>query len=223
MKTFLEITQQIARQPWSIEDPDFQSISTLFDDSPKLINATQKANSYIYRTYDFAFKRQSMYIDTVQNQKEYTAPLGNITKILCAGNSSPLRYDPELYRLREYTGKPVKYDLQFINGDNKIILHPTPDNVYVLTVKYDTLKTAKRLVSGKYEEVDNLEEDNDILNVPPQFEDMYLQALYAKTMVYLIIDNTDENYEPYERSFNEAMAVLLKNSSGITGDTRIVI
>lgn len=223
MKTFLEITQQIARQPWSIEDPDFQNITSLFDDSPKLINATQKANSYIYRTYDFAFKKQAMYIDTIQNEKEYTAPVGNITQILCAGNSSPLKYDPDLYRLREYTGKPVRYDRQFLNGEDKIIIHPIPDNVYVLTVKYDTLKTAKRENGGVWEEVDNLEQDGDILNVPPQFEDMYLQALYAKTMVYLIIDNTDENYEPYQQSFNDAMSVLLKNSSGITGDTRFVI
>ena len=223
MKTFLEITKEIATQPWSIEDPDYLDLSALFDDSPKLINATQKANSYIYRTYDFSFKQQAIYIDTEQFKNEYSAPQGNIKEILCAGNTQELRYDPYIYKLKPENGRPAKYNREFINGEDKIILHPSPDNVYVLTVKYDTLNTAKKLVNSEYVESPNLENDTDILNVPEQFEDMYLQALYAKTMVYLIIDNTDENYAPYEQSFLDAMQVLLKNSTGVSGETRFVI
>lgn len=223
MKTFLEITQQIAKQPWSIEDPDITTIKTLLEDSPKLINATQKANSFIFRTYDFSFKCRAKIINTIQGQRLYDAPQGNIKEVFCQGNTQELTYDPYLYKLREYEGRPAKYTLDCVDTENKLILHPTPDAVYNLTARYDTLKTAKRIVDNAYQEIDNLELDDDVLNVPEQYEDMYLQALYAKTMVYLIEDNTDENYVPYETSFQEALNVLLKNSSGISGETRFVL
>lgn len=223
MKTFLEITKHIARQPWSIEDPDITTIEMLQDDSPKLIEATQKANSFIFRTYDFSFKCRTLDFETINGQKIYEAPKGNIQKIFRQGATTELSYDPEIYKLKETQGKPARYGRNCIGADEKLILYPTPDDIYNLTIKYNTIKTAKRIVETETIEIDNLEQENDMLNVPEQYEDMYLQALYAKTMVYLIIDSTDENYVPYETSFQEAINVLLKNSAGVSGETRFVI
>jgi len=218
--TFLDILRNVASQPWSIEDPDILSVEDVVEDNPKLALACQAANSFIFRLNELPFKNYEQNISTIANQPGYESPTGNIKEILCVGNTDPLRLDKNLSMLTPQYGRPNKYNRRVINAIDEIVLFPIPDNQYDLIVKYETFHTARRPQNGNYVEIPNLEKDEDILNIPPQYENMYLECLYAKTMYYLIIDNTDENWQPYDRKYNEALAVLLQ-ATGLDFTKRI--
>ena len=70
----------------------------------------------------------------------------------------------------------------------------------------------------------NLEEMDDVLNLPndESIEDIYLHCLKLKSMVYLVADETDENYKPYEKEFLEAYNGLLK-LTGVKREPRLII
>ena len=96
-----------------------------------------------------------------------------------------------------------------------------PDKALTLIVRYETnFKARDSAGNVKY----NLEAMGDVLNLPNDrsIEDLYLHCLYTKSMVYLIADETDENYVPYQREFEEAYRNLL-NLTGIKRETRLVI
>ena len=65
---------------------------------------------------------------------------------------------------------------------------------------------------------------DDVVNIPdnPAIEDLFMHCLYTKSMVYLIADETDENYQPYEREFREAWYNLL-DIAGIKRAPKLVI
>lgn len=217
MKTFLEILIEIAEQKWSIEDPDIPNIEELEEDNPALKIACQQANSFIFRANDLPFKDYKKSFLTVAEQKAYPSPIGNVYRVTCDGNTFDLTYDKYLDRLKPDIDRPSKWNREILNGEDNIILYPTPDDIYSINVYYETLNCAKRQQGDEWVEITNLERDDDILNIPQQFEDLYLKCLYPKTMVYLTIDDTDENYQPYEKSFQEALLVL-KNALGIKKD-----
>lgn len=221
MKPFVEILRTIAEYPWSIEDPDFDNVAYLLEDSPKLIHAARSANSFIFRLNELPFKNYEHQFLTEQGVSKYDTPPGKITKVQCEGNSQDLRLDLNLATMPSQTGRPTSYNRVFINGEDKLILYPTPNAEYNITVTHETFNAAKRLMgSGAWEAIVNLKDDKDVVNVPEAYEDAYLEVLYAKTMHNLIIDNTDENFVPYEQEYMRRLQVL-RSMSGLDIESSI--
>jgi hypothetical protein len=65
---------------------------------------------------------------------------------------------------------------------------------------------------------------DDVLNLPDDkiIEDLYLHCLNTKAMEYLIADNSDENYQPYQKEFLEAYKSLLQ-LTGVKIEPRLLI
>ena len=119
------------------------------------------------------------------------------------------------------TGRPELYWADF--GDNGAVVHlwPAPDREYSFFYRYaNNMKARDAAGNEKF----NLEDLDDVVNIPdnPAIEDLFMHCLYTKSMVYLIADETDENYQPYEREFREAWYNLL-DIAGIKRAPKLVI
>lgn len=220
MKTFYDIIQDVSNLRWSIDDPEPESFA---ETSRAVKLAIPQAHSYIWGLADFPFKKKKKGIAVQPGMPTVLAPEGNIVNVRIDGNGEYLipvqAEEAELWE--EKKGEPRYFWVEFTDQSAAISLYPVPDKALTLIVRYETNFKA-RDSSGNVKF--NLEAMGDVLNLPNDrsIEDLYLHCLYTKSMVYLIADETDENYVPYQREFEEAYRSLL-NLTGIKRETRLVI
>lgn len=214
MKTFYDIIKDVSNLRWSIVDPEPET----FAEVQKAVRlAIPQAHSYIWGLDDFPFKNKvsSTYLEPGQNA--ILAPKGTIVNVWIDGQNTYLNEikPKEADFLTPQEGKPTKYWIEFNEQGMVLKTHPMPAEKIVLKIRYIDMQKAKN-VEGELKY--NLEADDDVLNLPDDrtIEDLYLHCLNTKSMVYLVADDTDENYQPYEREFQEAYRALLK----LTGTRR---
>jgi hypothetical protein len=139
-------------------------------------------------------------------------PLGEILSI----------YSPEGIKLKELSYQefnPLKIP------DNSYYLEKkAPHNLLYVKTKSSQLLIEYKLLKGvlQKETATSAElpsavfkNEFDLLNLPQDYEEIYLQALYAKTTEYLINDGTDENYTPYVKTSKEALQSLIVATSPV--------
>ena len=205
MRTFEQIVKDIANLKWStviLEDafPDIEETVKL---------AVKQANSYLFGLEDFPFRIKKG--AQVVSANAFNAPNGNITEMWVENSGKYLNKietkDGDLLDASK-KGMPEYYWVDFGDDGSIVHLYPTPDKAYNIVYRYTTNFKARDM-SGK--EKFNLENSTDVVNIPndPTIEDFYMHCLYTKSMVYLIADDNDENYQPYEREFLEAYKNLL--------------
>lgn len=220
MKTFYDIIQDVSNLRWSIVDPEPESFSEV-QKAVKL--AVPQANSYIWGLADFPFKSKKDAIKASAGAQAVLAPHGVIKTVRIEGvnkNLVPISaIDADAFSAQ--AGEPAYFWVEFSDFGAAINLYPVPNKDIVLIVRYETNLKAKDSAGNlKY----NLEAMEDVLNLPEDktVEDLYLHCLNTKSMVYLIADDTDENYKPYQQEFEEAYRNLLR-LAGVKQDTRLVI
>jgi hypothetical protein len=220
MKTFYDIIKDVSNLRWSIVDPEPESFAEV-QKAVKL--AIPQAHSYIWGLSDFPFKNKKQAYNLTKGQTSLLAPSGQIKSVLVEGAKiclSPLQVeDVDLLEVKE--GTPQYYWVEFTDKGATINLYPRPEKPITLIVRYETNLKARNVNS---ELKANLSDINDVLNLPEDesIEDLYLHCLYTKSMEYLIADNSDENYQPYQKEFDEAYRNLL-NLTGIKRQTYLVI
>lgn len=220
MKTFFDIIKDVSNLRWSIVDPDPESFAEV-QKAVKL--AVAQAHNYIWNLDDFPFKLKKEAIAIEPDTNTFLAPRGNLLKVWVDGQKNELSSIPGEASdfLPPKSGTPEYYWVEFTDEGAAIKIYPTPDKKMTLIVRYISNHKAKNQAGDlKY----NLEAMDDVLNLPNDqtIEDLYLHCLNTKSMVYLVADSTDENYQPYEKEFLEAYQALLK-LTGVKLEPRIVI
>lgn len=214
MKTFYEIIYLSSNTPWSGQDAEPEGFSQV-EQSVK--QAIQMAHSFIWNSYDFSFRKRKNTFPTIATVKSYSKPVGQVVNVWIDGASGYLTYLNDYDFLENKQGTPTNW---YINDNNELCLYPIPDSVMNINLRYQTLNMAK---NADGTEKDNLLLETDVLNIPQELEDIYLQALIALSVVNFIQDNTDENYAPYQSVYQTAYQNLLREVRGSSTNTRIVI
>ena len=220
MKTFFDIIKDVSNLRWSIVDPEPESFAEV-QKAVKL--AVAQAHNYIWNLDDFPFKvkKDATFINGGENT--VLAPKGNIMRVFVDGASKELQQivaqDADF--LAPKNGTPEFYWVEFTDEGAVIKVYPTPKERTTIVVRYVSNMKAKDSAGNLKH---NLENMDDVLNLPndKSIEDLYLQCLNLKSMVYLVADETDENYKPYEKEFLEAYKGLLK-LTGVKVEPRLVI
>lgn len=221
MKNFNEIILDVSNLRWSIVDPEPSS----FEDVQKAVKlAICQAHSYIWGLNDFSFKERKAIFSLNNGENTFLAPKGIIKQVWVKGGNEHLtefENREEVDFLDDIAGQPTHYWVEMSDLGPIVKLFPTPDKAMQVFVRYDTSMKV-RTVDGN--EKANFEMMDDVLNLPDDavLQDLYLHCLNIKSMVYLVADDADENYKPYQREFDEAYRSLLKYRTTMT-DRRFII
>ena len=220
MIKFIDLYNEITGQAWSMFDGDVEAQDE-FETS--VTTSIQKALNALWCSYDFPFRERTHLITTRVNINKYVAPIGNIIKKTSQGKkvfavkcdyNKYLEYDPDIELLEPKTGKPEKF---YIKND-EVYLYPIPDNRYLVTIDYLSLYPA---CDSEGSEKATLVDDEDYINIPERYEQLFKSALLPKAMYYAIASETDENYNGYKEQYEEAYKLLIKYSRGIDIDKTI--
>ena len=205
MRNFGKIIEDVSNLKWStvVLEESFAEV----EKNVKL--AVKQANSYIFGLEDFPFRMKKGGLIIKDNAMK--APKGNISEMWIENSGAYLKKltakDGDLLD-GTTTGQPTCFWVDF--GDDGAVVHfyPKPDKEYNVFYRYATNYKARDM-SGI--EKFNLEDVTDVVNLPEDetVEDYYMHCLYTKSMVYLIADDQDENYKPYQIEFEEAYRNLL--------------
>lgn len=214
---FLDLYNEVSGQPWSMFDNDAESVDD-FESAMRI--SINKAVSYVWNIYDWCFKKRDYTFKTRANKNNYYKPNGQFTVKYISGEKTYgvrsgteyLSYLSNPETLEDDTGEPEYFYIK----DNKIYLYPTPDDIYSITVDYYLIPFG---LTADNEEIFKLENDDDYINIPEVYEDLFKNCIISKAMVYALADQSDENHSGYTQQFDEALEVLLKFCEGDYGLT----
>lgn len=217
--TLLDLYNEIASQPWSMFDNDAKTDDD-FDSS--LISAINKSLVEIWCSYPFEFRLKTKLLFLQPNMSKYLLPIGTIKqKETTRGieykvklNNKCLEFIEDASNLPYETGKPTSFYIE----DDKICFYPIPDDVYNIKIDYYALSVG---FDKEDEPVYKLKKSSDYIDVPTKYEQLFLNALISKVMMYALVDISDDNYTGYNIQFEKAYNALIK-SLGIRKKTRKV-
>lgn len=216
--TLLDLYNTTASQEWAMYDNDAVSDSE-FEES--LVLAINKSIIDIYASYDFPFRERTHLILTIPKMDSYDLPSGLIKKDLKGRYA--VKYNSKLL---EYIENPLDLDTKlglpegFYIKNDKIVLHPIPQEKGIVTIDYMTL-TIGETADG--EEIYSLKKDSDILSVPLYLEELMKEAIITRTMLNTIASESDENYSAYLKQADRAYKLLIKYSKGVRQDKTMKI
>lgn len=215
--TLLEIYNHVTGQSWSIFDTDIESQEE-FDSG--VLSSIQKALHNLWHSHNFTFRLKQKTIIINKDKISYIKPTGKIKK-----SGVKLIDDNKITILKEIKEEniidlsPQKPTGFFIISD-KIILNRKPDKNYKLIIDYYTDKLG---INKENIGVYNLKNIDDKLDIPEQFEEMFLNALTTKAMVNAIASSNSRNFQPYIKEFLENYRTLINQTTGIESDKTIEI
>lgn len=214
--TYLDLYNDITSQAWSMFDSEVEDKEEF---EASVTTSIQKALADLWNTFDFPFKQRNYLIKTKANKINYTLPEGSITKKVVSGvekynvkyGSVFLDYITSADDLEEKQGEPENFYIE----NNEFCLYPTPDNVYSIKIGYSTIFAA---CDKDDTEQATLKEDDDYVNIPEMYEELFRCALLPLAMMYLIASETDENYSAYKWQYERALKTLIKQVQGMKKD-----
>ena len=217
--TFIDIYNEVAGQAWSMYDGDADSIDEM---ESALKSSINKALSEIWCSYPFPFRNKSYTVTTSSGNAIYSTPNGNIVKKTVSGNQvysirigkNYLEFLDDYEILEDKEGKPIGF---YIQNDN-LVLYPTPDDNYTVTIEYLTLAIGE---DDFGDSVYSLQNDNDTIDIPEKYENIFKNALITKSMLYAIASEQDENYSGYKEQYDKAYKILINYTSGIDKEKRV--
>lgn len=217
--TFLDIYNEVAGQAWSMYDGDVESIDEM---ESALKSSINKALSEIWCSYPFPFRIKTLNITTTQGNSEYSTPNGNIIKKTVSGSQvysvrigkNYLEYLDDYETLDDKKGAPTGF---YIKNDT-LILYPAPDDTYTVIIEYLTLAIGE---DDFGDSVYTLKNDNDTINIPEKYENIFKNALITKSMLYAIASESDENYSGYKEQYDRAYKILINYTSGLKKEQRV--
>lgn len=217
--TFLDVYNEVAGQAWSMYDGDVESIDEM---ESALKSSINKALSEIWCSYPFPFRIKTLNISTSPNNSEYSTPNGNIIKKTVSGSQvysvrigkNYLEYLDDYETLDDKKGTPTGF---YIRNDS-LVLYPTPDNTYTVVIEYLTLAIGE---DDFGDSIYTLKNDNDTINIPEKYENIFKNALITKSMLYAIASESDENYSGYKEQYDRAYKILINYTSGLKKEQRV--
>ena len=215
--TLLDIYNNVTGQSWSVFETDIEKQEE-FDSG--VLTSIQKALNVLWHSYNFSFRLKKKEIRVTKGKNVYIKPAGMIKK-----NGVKLSDNVKITTLKEVR-EPSEQDLTprkpdgFYILSDKIILNKIPDDNYTLIMDYYSSKLG---VNNQNEGVYNLTKLDDRLDIPEQFEDLFLRALATKSMVNAIASNISRNFKPFINEFLENYRTLINQSSGVEHEKRIEI
>ena len=217
--TFLDIYNEVAGQAWSMYDGDAESVDEM---ESALKSSINKALSEIWCSYPFPFRIKTITIATREGVNEDETPNGNILKKTVSGTQVySIRIGTDyLEYLDDYETFEVKSDKPtgfYISNEN-IYLYPTPDSVYTVTIEYLTLAIGEDDFGTA---IYSLQKEEDAINIPEKYENIFKNVLITKSMLYAIASETDENYSGYKEQYDKAYKILLNYTSGLEKERRV--
>lgn len=217
--TFIDIYNEVAGQAWSMYDGDADSIDEM---ESALKSSINKALSEIWCSYPFPFRIKTYTIKTSIGVSEYSTPNGNIIKKMVSGrqlysvriSKNYLDYIDDYAILDEKEDTPTGF---YIKNDN-LFLYPAPNDTYSVNIEYLTLAIGE---DDFGDSVYSLKNDNDTIDIPEKYENIFKNALITKSMLYAIASESDENYSGYKEQYDRAYKILIYYTSGLKKDKRI--
>lgn len=217
--TYLDIYNEVAGQAWSMYDGEIDNVGEM---ESALKTSINKALSEIWCSYPFPFREKTLTITTSKGNNKYSTPNGNIIKKFVLGSQvysirigkNYLEYLENFETLEDKEDRPTGF---YIKNDT-LILYPTPDNTYTVTVDYLTLAIGE---DDFGDSVYSLKNDNDTINIPEKYENIFKNALITKSMLYAIASESDENYSGYKEQFDKAYKILISYTSGLNKEKRV--
>lgn len=219
--TLLNIYNSVASQAWSMFEDNVDSKAEFEN---VLISSINKALSDLWCSTDFAFRKRTDEFFLIENENEYSLPDGNLIPISQNGKKGfSVRLNGKLLEYLESTpsniskkGTPTSF---CVIGEN-IYFYPIPDIVYEVAIDYYSLAVGLDIKGNPIFALNN---DTDYIDVPQKLEELFKNALITKTMLYSIASDKDENYSNYKKQFEKAYKLLLKYSSSIKPDRKVVL
>lgn len=217
--TFLDIYNDVAGQAWSMYDGDAESVDEM---ESALKSSINKALSELWCSYPFPFRIKNMSLVTREDVNEYATPNGNILKKTVLGKQvysirigkNYLEYLDEFETLETKSGIPTGF---YVSNEN-IYLYPTPDKAYTVNIEYLTLAIGEDDFGTA---VFSLVNDEDTIDIPEKYENIFKNALITKSMLYAIASESDENYSGYKEQYERAYKILLDYTSGLKKERKV--
>lgn len=202
MITLKSAYEEFVKQSWSIFDSDIEAIE---DDDAGVINTLSLALSDIWFSYDFSFKLKQKNIKTKYGVDKYNKPIGKISKIFLEEDNS----EKELVENEKKSfslGKPNYFYVKF----NKLFFVDIPDNEYKIRIEY---YNSLPVITENEESESNFSELSDRIDIPEEYEDLFLKALINKAMAIYPHPNSNINTS-YAIRAKAAYERLLEESNG---------
>lgn len=157
----------------------------------------------------WTFRERKYTLNTVQNQREYDLPDDLVPSTILEdgvrvdGYTKPLcfMFHSDLDKLVLSGGKPYRYSIY----DSKLILDPTPDNAYSVTIKYLTVNYAS--TADGTTKKSNLALETDVSIIPDRYIKVVEWGAYA---LYRQNFKPDEKYTLARNKFLEYLLDMQK-------------
>ncbi len=218
--TLLNLYNMTASQPWSMFDNDAEDTE---DFNPALLSAINKALVEIWCSYPFEFRLRNKIVYTQNFINKYNLPDGAILqKSTTRGDRYAVtigRKYLELIETPELLDCSVGKPNSFFIKNNSMGFYPLPDDMYSVHISYLTFAVGTDIDDKP---IYALREANDRLCVPEKYEQVFLNALIAKSMMYALTSPSDENYAGYALQFDKAYKLLIKMVGGRKKSRKIV-
>ena len=218
--TLLDIYNKVAEQAWSMFDNE--TIDT-DDFEPALLSAINKALVEIWCSYPFEFRLREKTIFTQRSINKYHLPDGVILqKMTSSGekysiqiNRKYLDYIENPEELEICSGKPTGF---FVKNES-LCFYPVPDGMYKVTMRYLTFSIGYDVQDKP---IYAMREATDKLVIPEKYEQLFMNALISKALMYAIASPNDENYAGYALQYETSYKLLLKSVGGRRRNRKIV-
>ena len=218
--TLLDLYNKVASQSWSMFDDDAEDTDDFY---PSLLSAINKALVEIWCSYPFDFRLKEKTILTQQYINRYNLPDGAILQkntskgeryaVTCSRKYLELIETPELLDFE--TGRPEGFFIK----NNSLCFYPAPDDMYKVKITYLTFAIG---TDSEDKPIYALREANDKIVLPEKYEQLFINALCAKSMMYALASPSDENYAGYAIQFEKAYKLLMKAVGGRKKNRKIV-
>ena len=215
--TLLDIYNNVTGQSWSVFDTDIESQEE-FDSG--VLTSIQKALNVLWHSHNFSFRLRRKEIRIMEGKNIYQKPAGMIKKDgVKLSDGEKIITLKEIKEPKETVLNPQQPTGFYVISD-KIVLNKAPDKNYTLIINYYTSKLG---VDNNNIGIYNLKNFNDRLDIPEQFEDLFLRALSTKSMINAIASNISRNFQPFISEFIENYRTLLHQTEGVEHDKTIEI
>lgn len=210
--TLLDLYNKVASQSWSMFDDDAQETEDFY---PSLLSAINKALVEIWCSYPFDFRLREKNLVTQKYINKYSLPDGSILQkntsvgerysVICSRKYLEFIESPELLEFE--IGKPEGFFIK----NNSLCFYPAPDAMYKVKITYLTFAVG---VDSENKPIYALREASDKILIPEKYEQLFINALISKSMMYVLASPSDENYSGYAIQYEKAYKLLIKAVGG---------